>query len=660
MDDFRIYNTALPAAEIIIAPNETVELTATQAITYQVKATNPTGATLIYSAAKLPSGASFDTAAGIFTWTPTPTNYGDNYVTFTVSNGLYEVSQTVDFKVNLNILPPNNYTKGSYYLYQQEVERFLAAIALPDADKTALAADLAKAEGLLVRVPLSVYSFEGNANNSFGTTSGTVSGTASYMTGKIGQAISLNGTDSYVTLPTAHPLFTYNEITLATWVYWKGSSQWQRIFDFGNNTSQYLFLTPRSGSNTLRFAIKNGGGEQIVETSQLAANQWAHVAVTLGGGTAKLYVNGELKATKTGITIKPSDFKPSKNYIGKSQWPDPLFNGMIDEFRIYDHSLTDDEIKAVYNNTAEWIDKTLLPVLLEQAGGIDTELYTEESVQALQAEVTNAQAVYGKAAATQAEIDAASDELLAALKGLQWKDITTSVDPAASSGKNGWYTSPVTVTLSPAKIAEYSLDGGVTWSVYSAPVTLDQEGTHQIQYRRSVDSGEVKSLEIKIDLTAPVAQIIGAASYTIDQDILITCSVTDVISGVYGSPCDKPLLQAKAYSLESGRHNVTVTAEDMAGHQTAVTHTFTVTVTFDSLKAVTTAFLKATNAKGWDKVADSLNKLLDQAKAKAAVGQTASAKDIMADYIGQVTDQTGKSFAQAQVDILNRWARIVI
>ena len=39
---------------------------------------------------------------------------------------------------------------------------------------------------------------------------------------------------------------------------------------------------------------------------------------------------------------------------------------------------------------------------------------------------------------------------------------------------------------------------------------------------------------------------------------------------------------------------------------------------------------------------------------------TAAAKDIMADYIGQVTDQTGKSFTRAQADILIRWAKIVI
>ena len=108
-----------------------------------------------------------------------------------------------------------------------------------------------------------------------------------------------------------------------------------------------MFLTPRSGSNKLLFDIKNGSSEQSVEAAQMPANQWVHVAVTLGGGTAKLYVNGQLKATKSGFTIKPSDFMPSTNYIGKSQFPDPLFNGMVDEFRLYNRVLSDAEIGAV-------------------------------------------------------------------------------------------------------------------------------------------------------------------------------------------------------------------------------------------------------------------------------------------------------------------------
>ncbi|MCA0755058.1 putative Ig domain-containing protein [Paenibacillus sp. N4] len=644
----------------VITAEPVVEVTAKMPLAYQVQASEPSGAKLTYNAENLPAGASFDAATGVLSWTPGQADYGSHPVIFTVSNGSFEASQTVDFNVKLNVIPPKGYTQGSHYLYMKEVTRIEAELAKPEADKEQLAAELAQAEASLNQVPLSLYSFEGNGENTFGKHDGTAHGNVGYSEGKTGQAVNLNGTDSYMTLPAEHALSGYSEITLATWVNWRGGGNWQRIFDFGNNTNQYMFLSPSSGNNTLRFAAKNGGGEQIVQTSKLASNQWVHVAVTLGSKTAKLYVNGELKATNTNFTIKPSDFKPGANYIGKSQFNDPLFNGMIDEFRVYNYVLSADEVKAAMNNTANWIDKTLIPILLDEAAKVNAELYTEESVQVLQAEVSNAQSVYNNAAATQAEIDAAIASLFEALKGLQWKDVTASVDPAAPNGKNGWYNSPVTITLSPAAIAEYSLDGGVTWAEYNESVTLDREGTNKVMYRRSVEPEEAQTLEIKIDRSVPVVQITGEASYTIDQMVTITCSATDVVSSVYGAPCAEPLVQAKAYTLPADENTATVTAEDMAGNQTTASHTFTVKVTFDSLKSVTNTFMQMTGYKGWGTVAKSYNQKLDQAKAAAASGKTDAAKSMMADYIKQVTDQTGKYFTQEQADILIRWAQIVI
>ena len=48
-----------------------------------------------------------------------------------------------------------------------------------------------------------------------------------------------------------------------------------------------------------------------------------------------LYLNGELMASSKDITLRPSDFHPLLNYIGRSQFAaDPLFNGYIEAFRI--------------------------------------------------------------------------------------------------------------------------------------------------------------------------------------------------------------------------------------------------------------------------------------------------------------------------------------
>jgi len=185
--------------------------------------------------------------------------------------------------------------------------------------------------------------FEDNTNDSLGNFNGTPTGDPAYATGRIARGMVFDGVDDYVSLPAAAA--DSQDITVAAWVLWNGGAANQRVFDFGNNTSQYLFLSPNSGG--LRFAIKNGGDEQQLTTTTLATGQWVHLAVTLGGSTAKLYVNGALAATNNAITIHPGDFKPQFNYIGKSQWPDPLFNGMTDGFRIYNYAITPAEITVL-------------------------------------------------------------------------------------------------------------------------------------------------------------------------------------------------------------------------------------------------------------------------------------------------------------------------
>jgi hypothetical protein len=188
----------------------------------------------------------------------------------------------------------------------------------------------------------SLYSFEGNLNDSLGAYAAFAESEITFEPGIKGQALNLDG-NVFIQVPAEHPISTSEQMTVACWVLWREGVHWQRILDFGNSTSQYFFITPASNANTLRFAITSGSGEQILQTDILPKNEWVHVAVTLGNGEGKLYVNGELKASGA-ISIVPKDFRPAKNYIGKSQWPDPLFNGLIDELYISNVALTAEEI----------------------------------------------------------------------------------------------------------------------------------------------------------------------------------------------------------------------------------------------------------------------------------------------------------------------------
>ncbi len=222
--------------------------------------------------------------------------------------------------------------------------------------------------------PTAYYPFEGNALDSTGNFDADEYGSPAYIDGKVDrQAISFDGSDDYLTVP-ANVLNT-DDFTIACWFYLSSSDTWQRIFDFGNDTSQYLFLTPNSSSSTIRFAIKNGATEQILESSSPSTGVWIHVAVTLNDDTGNLYVNGILKATNASMTINPSDFNPQVNYIGDSQWSsDPLFNGRIDDFRIYNYALSVDEIALLSLPPSFTSDQII------NTKGVELEMYSGNSL----------------------------------------------------------------------------------------------------------------------------------------------------------------------------------------------------------------------------------------------------------------------------------------
>ena len=196
-------------------------------------------------------------------------------------------------------------------------------------------------------------------------------GGPTYTTGKSGQAINLDGVDDYLDLPDE--ISRLRDLTIATWVNWDGGNDWQRIFDFGSNTFQNFFLTPKAGGGGLRLVLKdsiNGKNQEYqINSDPLPTGQWIHLAAVIEDNTMKLYQDGKLIGSSISVESSPADFlQPTNNYVGKSQYPDPLLNGQLDDFHVYARALQGNEIWNLWGGSTNHAPAfTQDPVLLPAA-----------------------------------------------------------------------------------------------------------------------------------------------------------------------------------------------------------------------------------------------------------------------------------------------------
>lgn len=185
---------------------------------------------------------------------------------------------------------------------------------------------------------------------------GMINGAVTTVPGYTGQAIEMISTvapsPDYVLLPN-DITSTMNNFTVACWVKLNAIDWWNRIFDFGSATDNYMFLTTYADGGLPRFAFKapNVAEQTVNGSKRLPTGVWTHLAVTCtydlttGLGKAILYVNGAIEGSNAAITITPASLGSTiQNYIGRSQWPDRGPNGTIDDFRVYSRALTTEEI----------------------------------------------------------------------------------------------------------------------------------------------------------------------------------------------------------------------------------------------------------------------------------------------------------------------------
>jgi hypothetical protein len=195
---------------------------------------------------------------------------------------------------------------------------------------------------------------ENNANDSQGTNNGTNNG-ATFAAGRVGQAMSFDGVDDYVSVPDSDALDITGDLTIEGWVY--PTSNTGRLVSKqtveGYKTSYILEL---NNGKLLFYGNDNTtSATHIYQSTTLSVplNQWSHIAFTLSGSGISFVVNGTAESHSGAyLGVHPATDGPL--YIGTTRnngAPNghAFFSGRIDELSLYNRVLTTAELQTIFN-----------------------------------------------------------------------------------------------------------------------------------------------------------------------------------------------------------------------------------------------------------------------------------------------------------------------
>jgi serine/threonine protein kinase len=198
---------------------------------------------------------------------------------------------------------------------------------------------------------------EGNGNDSAGTNNGVLQEGVAFVTGKVGQAFSFDGTTGYVEVPDVPSLRLTNELTIEFWVRRQdlqvGDALIEKGADWTRGVQNYgVTIAGAQSGNALVFLF--AGGTRY--STSIADLNWHHIAVVARNGDADptFYVD----AVPQPVTFRQGPEKlvlyPSTAPLHIGAQVDPVSGwfyhskALLDEVSIYNRALPASEIQAIF------------------------------------------------------------------------------------------------------------------------------------------------------------------------------------------------------------------------------------------------------------------------------------------------------------------------
>lgn len=195
----------------------------------------------------------------------------------------------------------------------------------------------------------------GSATDASGTgNDGVVEGSPTTASGLFGtDAYDLDGDDDYVRIPDSSSLDVSDEdtVTVSAWVNIdqeavNEESGWVAIFQNSDTSYNLQF----DDVNEPEFTIYDGDWVSA-DYGEINANEWYHYVGVYDGDTVELWVNGT-RVDTNGDADSVADSGSVDAGIGENiDSPDRHLDGQIDEVRVYDRALSDDEVEGLYDTS---------------------------------------------------------------------------------------------------------------------------------------------------------------------------------------------------------------------------------------------------------------------------------------------------------------------
>jgi glycerophosphoryl diester phosphodiesterase len=170
-----------------------------------------------------------------------------------------------------------------------------------------------------------------------------------WSAGRFGNGLTFDGVDDYATMPVSPSLdMNTTSVTVSVWVKLNylpanQATTFSPIYD--SATDNYVIYSDKTNKE-LRFKVTtNKGAERPgIPAADLRVGEWLHVVGVYDGGSARIYLNGELKDVHAGLTgtVKPGQLTT----LGKDGGS--LFSGSVDHVQVFNRGLSRQEVIWLY------------------------------------------------------------------------------------------------------------------------------------------------------------------------------------------------------------------------------------------------------------------------------------------------------------------------